>query len=122
MTTVKASVTRHKDGSTITVQWESLGNGDTGAPVGFPEWADRTVQVVGTFGAGGTVVLEGSLDGGENYATLNDLQGNMLSFTTEMIMGVQEVATLIRPNVTAGDDTTNLTVIVLLRRAQPLRS
>jgi hypothetical protein len=53
------------------VQWTPMLNGDSGAPFGMTGFADRSAQIVGTFGTGGTVLIEGSNDG-TNYATLND--------------------------------------------------
>ena len=55
----------------VVITWANLTNGgpDFGQPVQRPALVDRSVQVTGTFGAGGTVVFEGSNDG-VNYATL----------------------------------------------------
>ena len=36
--------------------WADLHNSDSGAPVIGPGWADRSFQVEGTFGAGGTMM------------------------------------------------------------------
>jgi hypothetical protein len=79
------------------------------------------VQVLGTFGAGGNLRVEGSNDGGTTYATLTDPQGNALDFTSAKIEQITEVCELVRARVTAGDVTTSLTVAFLLRRAQQLR-
>jgi hypothetical protein len=84
-------------------------NGNDGEPFQNPGSADRSVQVTGTFGAGGTVVLEGSNDG-TNYRTLTDPQGNALSFTSAGLEAIQEITRYVRPRVTAGDGTTSLTV------------
>jgi len=55
------------------VKWAALGNGDTGAPFKFPRHTDRSVHVKGTFGAGGTCLIEASLEvAPATYATLND--------------------------------------------------
>jgi hypothetical protein len=56
----------------------------------MPGFADRAIQVGGTFGAGGTVVIEGSIDG-TNYVTLTDPQGNAISKTAAAI---EEIASL----------------------------
>lgn len=80
-----------------------------GSPVNLNRMSDRCVTVSGTFGSGGTLVIEGSNDG-TNYYTLNDLQGNALSFTSAKIEGISELPTYIRPRVTAGDGTTSLNV------------
>lgn len=94
---------------------------DVTAPIPFSQWADRSVQVLGTFGAGGNLRVEGSNDGGTTYATLTDPQGNALDFTSAKIEQITEVCELVRARVTAGDVTTSLTVAFLLRRAQQLR-
>ena len=72
-------------------------------------FADRSVQVTGTFGVGGRVLLQGSNDG-TNWVTLNDPQANALSFTAAGLEAVLELTQYIRPTVNAGDGTTSLTV------------
>lgn len=98
------------------VSWGPLANGDSGLPFGNPGFADRAVQIQGTFGAGGTVVIEGSNDG-INYITLTDPQGVALSKIAAAIRGITEITKLIRPRVSAGDGTTSITVTLLARRA-----
>jgi polygalacturonase len=77
--------------------------------------SDRSAQIAGTFGVGGTVVLEGS-NNGTTFHTLTDPQGNALSFTAAGLEQITELTRHIRPRVTAGDGTTSITVTVLLRR------
>ena len=96
------------------VSWAGLANGDDGEPVTFSHYADRSVQVVGTFGSGGTLRWEGSNDG-INWAALTDPQGNALDFTSARIEQVSEAVRYARPRVTAGDGTTALSVHLLLR-------
>lgn len=95
--------------------WANLANGDSGSAYGAAKLQDKTVQILGTFGAGGTVVIEGSNDGGATWATLNDSrgEGNALSFTSANIVTILENTELIRPRVTTGDGTTNLTVVIV---------
>lgn len=97
--------------------WEGLLNTDTGQPVEAVGHADRTAQIVGTFSVGGTCVIEGSLDG-TTYATLTDPQGNAISKTAAAIEMVAELTRYIRPNITAGDGSTDIDVYCLVRRAQ----
>jgi hypothetical protein len=73
------------------------------------------VQVQGTFGASGSVSVEGSNDG-VNYHTLRDPQGVSLTFTAAGLKAVLELTRFIRPRVTAGDGTTALTVTLVARR------
>jgi hypothetical protein len=99
------------------IKWAGLGQGDVGAPFVFPGHPDRSVHVKGTFGAGGTVVLEGSLEVVPgSYCTLNDPQGNPLSFSLEKIEQVLENAVNIRPRVSAGDVDTSLDVYLLMSK------
>lgn len=122
MAVITPTVTKpNNDNSIIVVQWASMANGDTGAPAKFPQHADRTIQVTGTFGAGGNLRWQGSNDE-TNYATLNDPQGNALDITSAKIEAVSELTLIARPNVTAGDGTTSLTVTMLARMQQPLRT
>lgn len=105
-------------GSTIRVTWTGLSTTDTvGTPVFAPDHAIKDIQVKGTFGAGGNVNIEGSLDGGTTWATLNDAQGNALAVTGAKIERIQETIASIRPSVSAGDGTTSLTVVMILTMA-----
>ena len=88
---------------------------DQGAPLESPGWSDRSVQVAGTFGTGGSVRIEGSNDG-TNYAALTDPQGNALDITTAKIEQIMELTRYIRPRVTAGDGSTSLTVTILTKK------
>ena len=97
------------------VKWAGLQNTDTGVPFVCPYQNDRTVHVIGTFGTGGTMLIEGSLEvTPTGYATLNDPQGNALSFAAARIESVLENVTNIRPRVSAGDANTLLDVYLLL--------
>lgn len=98
------------------ITWANLtqSGGDVGAEVSWVGFPDRAVQVAGTFGVGGAVVIEGSIDG-NNWAPLTDPQGNALSFTAAKIEAVTELVRFIRPRVTAGDGTTSLTVSLIVR-------
>lgn len=93
--------------------WQGMATGDVGEPVDYVGHADRTVQVVGTFG-GASVALEGSLDG-SNWSTLSDAQGNAINFTAAGIEAVTEMVLYIRPKVTGGTGT-SVTVMLMMRK------
>lgn len=102
------------------ITWTPLVNGDTGAPYHDFDSQEKAVQVFGTFGAGGTVSIQSTLEAtATNYAIINDVQGNALTITAARIEAVQEPSGQIRPNVTAGDGTTSLTVILHTRKTWP---
>lgn len=115
-----------RDGSVISVTWSALTTTNTsGSPIPAAEWADRTIQFAGTFGAGGTVKLQGTLDAdplSSNYVDLADPQGNAISKTALSIEAVLELVQWVKPVVTAGDGTTSINATMLLRRQNPLRT
>ena len=97
------------------IQWTGLLNGDDGTPFLGAPFNDRSIQVLGTFGVGGTLVMEGANAMlSPTWHGLADPQGNALSFTSGRTEAVLEVTTQIRPRVTAGDGTTTLTVLMLV--------
>lgn len=118
------------------VVWGPMHNGDVGAAVGstigtgasalpapgggiLSGHADKSIQVTGTFGAGGNVALEGNNDGSGNFwFDLSDPQGNPIAITTAILKQLEEVAVQVRPHVTNGDGTTALTVTMFARKTQ----
>lgn len=106
----------------LVMQWVGLLNGDMGQAVQRPDLADKTVQFEGTFGAGGNATIEGSndsvtgavLDG--NWHALSNPEGGQIGSSTGAITQVMESTRWIRPHITTGDATTNITVTVVARR------
>lgn len=99
-------------GESAVVTWPLVKFAASGAPnIGLPNptlrYRNAAFSVNGTFGTGGSVKLQGSNDG----ATWNDLSPAALTsagfFTT--LNGV--LPRFIRPNCTAGDATTALSVV-----------
>jgi hypothetical protein len=94
-------------------------NGDVGIPVSATDniagHADRSVQIGGTFGSGGTVAIEGSNDA-VNFSTLNDPSSTPLVLTAPVIKGILEAVRQIRPHIVGGDGTTSMTVSLMMRK------
>lgn len=85
----------------VLFQWAALAAGETGDTAGFSAgFNDRSIQVAGTFG-GTTVTVEGSNDG-SNWATLNDVFGDPLSFTVAGLAQVLECTRYVRVKSTGG--------------------
>jgi hypothetical protein len=109
------------DGDGWVISW-AMANGDTGLTVTKPPtfigFADRSVQVDGTLGAGFNLSWEGSNDG-VNFHTLRDPFNNLLNITAADIYEVLQVVVFARPRVTNGDGTTAVTVTALYRRTKP---
>jgi hypothetical protein len=95
--------------------WTGLDLDDSGVPIEIVDYPDRTVTFTGTFGAAGSVTMQGSNDG-VNYFPMTDLQANAVTKTAAGMEMLVEAPRYIRPIVTAGDGTTSLTVQVLCRR------
>lgn len=89
------------------VTWPAVGNGSQGGLHPQLLWRQVFVQVTGTFGTGGSVKLEGSNDG-VNWVGLSPTALAAAGFFGAL--GNGEHPKYIRPNVTAGDGTTALTV------------
>lgn len=113
MATINATTKDHPGGN-FSYAW-TLANGDAGSIADHTGTGDRTVQVQGTFGAGGSVSLEGSIDRLTWY-TLRDTQAVSLTFTAAGLKTVLESVPYIRPRVTAGDGTTAIQVFLNVRR------
>ena len=98
------------------ITWSGLTNAtsDTGDPYESHEDAIRLVQVTGTFRAGGTVLIEGSLlSDAATFGQLHDTAGSDLSFGDSRVEQIQEGPCIIRPRVSAGDGTTSLVVTII---------
>lgn len=101
--------------------WASLTTTDAdGSPLDAPNYPQKTVAVVGTFGAGGELTVEGLLPD-NTWVTLKDnlpAGGSPLVFSTAGMMPIAENPLKIRPRVTGGDGTTSLTVTIISESAR----
>lgn len=97
----------------LTADW-SLGNAENGDPTIQSQYIKETVQVTGTFG-GATVTIQGSNDG-TNWVTLNDKNGNALTFTTAGLKTIHEQTKFTRAK-TAGGAGTTVAVCIFMRAA-----
>ena len=114
MATITHTKQNTSNSRTILMTWTGLANGDEGTSIPFSQYTDKSIQVTGIFGPGGSVRFEGT-NNGVDWGVLTDPQGNPLDVTTAKIEMVTEATWLVRPRVTAGDGTTNLSVTLLAR-------
>ena len=117
MAVIDALQERSQDG-VEKITWPNMANGDTGAWAFAGGFSDKTVGViVNAAGSGDSVTMEGSQNGGADFGDLHDPQGDVLTFTGATIndpLVISETPEAIRPNVTAGDGVTDLTVIITM--------
>lgn len=105
----------------ILVEWSNLANGDDGQwfVLTSTNWSDRSIDPAGDFG-GGTLTIQGTNESGTPAAsppTLNDPQGNPLTFTVRRLETILETSVQIRP-VLAGGAAGAVTVRLLLMARQ----
>lgn len=89
----------------------ALANAETGNASEASRFSDRSVQFNGTYGSGGSVLLEGS-NNGVNFFPLHDYQGNAIVSTAASLSPIAESVRYIRPRCTAGDGTTAVVVTI----------
>ena len=112
------SVVRTQIGPTHRFIWAGLRNGDDGEVISIPGAADVTVQmIVVAAGVGDALTFEGTLEElpATNFFTLRDGGDNRIIFIEADGEAVAPIAVGMRPRVTAGDGTTDLTAILLAR-------
>lgn len=108
MATVNHALTRVAQ-NIVSASYPAMANTDVGDALQAAEYSDKTVQVEGTWGAGGEFTLQGSNDG-TNWATLNDALGTAIVLSADGLVSILEAPLYIRPNITAGDGATALNV------------
>lgn len=101
-------------GTVLEIKWDGLGDDETSVSVECAGFADKTVAVTGTIGAG-TVAIQGSNDG-TNFFELTDGIGNTLSFSATGMKLIGENPRYIRV-VTDSGDSNDVDVIIYSRRA-----
>ncbi len=104
----------------VEIRWANMANGDTGQPVALPQYPDKTVQVKGTFSTGGSVEMEGAPEAAPDagdWGGLHNPQGTLISFGVGSLendpMVLAENTHVMRPVVSAGDASTDVTVVVI---------
>lgn len=106
-TTVHTSDASTGQADGVTATWAAVPNGNQGDAHGGP-YLTASFSVTGTFGAAGSVVMQGSNDGINWFALSPAALTSAGLFTA---LGAAEHPKFIRPAVTAGDGTTALTVV-----------
>lgn len=123
MAVVNPTVSRFigsEDGSLVKATWVFASEADTATAIALPEFADKSVQVFGTFGTI-HIAMHGSNDAGGNFAPLNDPSGTVIDIASAKIKSILENTEQTKPVVTAGAGGP-LTVVMLARLSNPLRT
>ena len=123
MADVNGTITKlGNDGSCLEVFWETLTSTNTaGSPVEMPEWADRTVQLISANFDGGTLTMQGSMEG-TNWVTLTDPQGTTIAKTAVGGWAILEHYRYMRPILSGASGAADVDVRMLMRRTSGMRT
>jgi hypothetical protein len=115
MANIPPAVT-HPTSDSIKVIWATVTESDTPLSYkGMHEYADRSVQFVGTEG-GSTMTFAGSNDG-TNFETLNDPFGTAISLSAAGLRQVLEYTEEVKPIFTGGSSQ-SMTVTMVAKRGR----
>lgn len=91
----------------VLVEWTALSGTENGQAAELTRYPDKSVQTVGTFTS---ITIQGSMDG-TNWATLHDVSGADLVFTSAGLRQILENPRYIRPsgNTVTGGATVRIT-------------
>ncbi len=127
MATAQAAIQNYNSDGDVSVKrvvWVLTTANTDGAPLEFTEWADRTFQF-GNSGdtLGGAVgAVEGSNDGVTWYTLSNAAGATPATFSAFGIKTIIELPQFMRPNLTTPGAGASITVTLIARRANPLRT
>ncbi len=114
MATITGVLTGPTNDGIVEIVWETLtttnrpGNGIESAK--FP---DKTVQVIGTFGASASIAVEGSNDDGTTWFACHDITNAVIALTAAGGALIVENPKLLRPVLSNGDGSTDVDVYVI---------
>ena len=113
------------DGSLFQVTWDLTSDFPVGASVEIVEWADRTLTLSGNWGIvlnTATATLEGSNDEITWFPFHNAATAVTAVVTGDAMITVVEIPRYARPNLTTPGVGADVKVILLARRASPMRT
>lgn len=116
MAAIAPTINYSSGDQTLVATWANVTEGDTFVSLGggqYMDYADRNVQIIGTFGSA-TVVVNGSNDN-SNFAPLTDPQGNAISKTAAALEQITENTLFVKPTHSGGTSE-SVTVIMVMRR------
>lgn len=110
------------DEAVQSINWLLLSQASpNGTPIPAYAYADKTVSIDGTFGASGSITLQGSNDG-TNWFPITKPAGGAITFTAAGGAACIENPAFMRPTVTVSDGTTALNCRLVVRRNNPMRT
>jgi hypothetical protein len=111
----RSCVTDYPAKGVMRAVWSGILQSDTCSELVAPQYPSKTIQVSGTFGAGGTIQPHGSNTSGGSFAQLNDPSGAAIALTNTAVEIIGENPLAVKPVLSGGDGTTSLTVTIIGR-------
>lgn len=123
MAAIKPTLTTvgRKDGSCYMVAWLAVTEADTCVAMDFPDLADKSIHVSGTFGGATVTVLGSNNDFATAGGALRGPDSVALSMAVETVKQILENPKQIKP-VAAGGTGQSLNIYILAKQSQPLRT
>ena len=114
MATIAAVLNGPSNDGIIEVVWETLTTTNRpGDGVQLARAPDKTVQVLGTFGASASIAIEGSNDDGTTWFACHDITNTVITLSVAGAVLVIENPKLIRPVLSNGDGSTDVDVYLV---------
>lgn len=110
-----------QDDSAVLLSWSLTTANTDGTPLEWTQWADRCFTAFGTWG-GATLTIQGSNDGTNWFTLSNAAGGTGATFTADGGKSIIELPRYVRPNLTTPGTGAAVSVALLARRQQPLRT
>jgi len=106
-------------GSALHWAWSVTDGDPTGDGVQVPGGSDKTIQITGNFGSGGTIVVEGSnvlAPTASDWSLLHKPDGSTITMTGQDIAFIAENPVWVRVRQTAGTGVSVSALMTSLRR------
>lgn len=113
MTTRDVELTGPTNEGIVHAAWTGLLNGNDGELVRLAKFADKTIQVLGNFGSGGVVQVQGRNLTGGAWGVCHDAQGADIAVEDNDPIIIAESPLELRPFISAGNGSTDLDVYIV---------
>ncbi len=114
MATIAGVLTGPTNDGIVEVLWETLTTTDRpGSGIVLAQYPDKTVQVLGTFGASASIAIQGSNDDGTTWFPCHDITNTVIALTAAGGALIVENPKQMRPNLTNGDGSTDVDVYII---------
>ncbi len=114
MSTITGVLTGPTNDGLVEAVWETLTTTNRpGSGMRLSRVPDKTVQVLGTFGASASIAIEGSNDDETTWFACHDISNTVIALTAAGATYIVENPKAIRPVLSSGDGSTDIDVYIV---------